>query len=112
MKQLIMDFLIAYGIQALVAVLGGIFLYFVGKAKGEKVKTIREIVNKVFVLVEQKIPDDTPNKTALKIDKALKLFNAMYKEIFDDTPPQSVIEFAQEIWQVTASQVKLLKLDK
>ena len=112
MKQVIMDFLVAYGIQALVAVFGGIILYFVGKAKGEKVKTIREIAYKVFTLVEQSIPDNTPNKTALKIDKALKLFNAMYQEIFDDTPPQGIVEFAQTIWQVTASQVKVLKLDK
>jgi hypothetical protein len=112
MKEAIIGFLVANGIQLLVGIVGSVVLYFTLKSKSEKVKTIREIAYKVFTLVEQAIPDNTPNKTALKIDKALKLFNEMYKEIFDETPPSGIVEFAKEIWTILSKQVKVLKLDK
>jgi hypothetical protein len=109
MRQFIVDFFVSYGLQALVAVVGGALLYFASKAKSEKVRTIREIANKVFLLVEKTIPDDTKNKTAKKIDRALKLFNAMYAETFNDEPPEDIVKFVQKIWEVTAAQNKLLK---
>ena len=108
MKEIIIQWLISNGVMVGVGVACAVAIFFA--RKNAKVKRITDMVEKAFILVEQAIPDDTQNKSLVKLDKGLKLFTEMYKQTFNTDPDATLIQWVKEMFAIIAKQNKAVKL--
>ena len=88
------------------AVVIGLIWYFF-KHPDSKYKPYLGLVIQAVKVAEKAIPDDSPNKSLAKANRALQEFNKLYEENTGSTPSEAAIS-----WFNRVKEVVLLEMEK